>query len=79
MPLMWGEVIPWHFVQEASTQLNIPLPQVIYIGQPPTKKTDELKTLGRDITNFGKQHLSHKKIVVLISGDLSHYHSKNPT
>lgn len=77
MTLQWGEVIPWSFLQNAATQLNIPLPPVIYLGQPRARRRDVLTKFGQDLATHIKTFLAEKKVVLLVSGDLSHYHSND--
>lgn len=78
LPLLWGEVVPWYFIKEVAAELNIPLPPVIYIGMPPSKKLDHIIKLGVDIVTYAGAEMTGKRISVLVSGDLSHYHSTDP-
>ncbi|XP_035703578.1 protein TTE1956-like [Folsomia candida] len=78
MDIKWGEVIPWHFIQEAAVEVGIPLPSVIYMGQPPIKRITELIKLGKDLASYVLSSMTQKRVVVLISADLSHYHANDP-
>jgi len=78
LPIMWGEVIPWWFIQEAAAARGFQLPPVIYIGQPPKNNVTELLSLGSSIVNVAMRELSTRRIAVVISGDLSHRHSSDP-
>lgn len=67
--------------------MGFKLPPVIFIGQPfprnkdTEKRVPELLKLGEDIFDWIQVsgNVSQKKIAVVISSDLSHYHSADPT
>lgn len=85
--MRWGEVIPWWFVNNAAKEVAFQLPPVVLIGQPKKRYLDtekmipELLKLGESIFQWTESdvNISRKKIAVLISSDLSHFHSADPT
>ncbi|ODM92430.1 hypothetical protein Ocin01_14254 [Orchesella cincta] len=79
LPILWAEVIPWYFIREAAAKANFPVPSAVYIGQPSHVNIDGLRDLGRDISKVAllREEFTTKKIAVVISGDLSHYHSND--
>ncbi|KAJ6636478.1 Protein TTE1956 [Pseudolycoriella hygida] len=85
LPLRWGEVIPWWFINNAAENAGFQLPPVIYIGQPSKRSQEgmipELLKLGKNIYQWteSNENVASKNIVVVISSDLSHYHSDDPT
>lgn len=87
LPLRWGEVIPWWFINNAAKKVGFQLPPVIFIGQPLKRRSGtqkmipELLKLGKDIYQWTESNetIASKNIVILISSDLSHYHSADPT
>jgi len=80
MPLRWGEVIPWWFISEAAKKAKYVLPPVIYIGQPATTRTIILEQFGAAISQYLAQNRqSYKRVVMVISSDLSHHHSALPS
>lgn len=80
-------MIPWWFIEKAAQSAGFHLPPVICIGQPQRISLDtekmipELLTLGKSIYQWTElnENVAQKKIVVVISSDLSHYHSADPT
>jgi len=87
LPLRWGEVIPWWFINNAAEKAGYQLPPVILLGHPSRRNADteimipELMKLGENIFDWTESddNVSQKKIAVVISSDLSHYHSADPT
>lgn len=87
LPLRWGEVIPWWFINQAAENVGFQLPPVIFIGQP-SKRIEgtqrmipELLKLGENIFQWiqTNENVALKRIAMVISSDLSHYHSADPT
>ncbi|CAL8080857.1 unnamed protein product [Orchesella dallaii] len=79
LPLLWAEVIPWYFIRKAAIKAGLPLPPALYIGQPTNVNIDNLRNIGRDISKVAllRKEFADRKIAVVISGDLSHYHSND--
>jgi len=84
--LRWGEVIPWWFINEAAIKAGVTVPKTIIFGQPRIRATGseqlipELLRLGANLSKFVKSGLQEpKRVAIVISSDLSHYHSKDPT
>jgi AmmeMemoRadiSam system protein B len=77
-------VIPWWFITEAAKELNFVLPPVIYIGIPPHPDAGdeslipELVKLGHNISSLIAE-LNSRRIAIVVSSDLSHYHSNAST
>ncbi len=74
IPLRWGESVPLWFLR------NLPKSKYTFLSQPmnrynPTSEfQDCAKVLGENIGNFINSH--NKRVIVLISADLSHTHQK---
>lgn len=81
MDLLWAEVIPFYFIQKAAKQANFTLPPVVYFGQASGVSNTKLVDIGRDIvkTTLLRKEFANKRIAVLVSGDLSHYHANDTT
>lgn len=87
LPVRWAEVIPWWFINNAAESAGYQLPPVIQLGHPSRRYADteimipELMKLGENIFEWteSNESLSNKNIAVVISSDLSHYHSADPT
>ncbi|ODN01829.1 hypothetical protein Ocin01_04844 [Orchesella cincta] len=81
LPITWGEVIPWYFILEAASKAGFPVPSAVYIGPSKNVSIDNLRNIGRDITKtvLHREEFANRKIAVVISGDLSHYHSNDPS
>ncbi|CAL8102091.1 unnamed protein product [Orchesella dallaii] len=79
LPIAWAEVIPWYFIREAASKANLSLPSAVYIGPSKNVSIDNLRNIGRNITKTAllRTEFSNKKIAIVISGDLSHYHSND--
>lgn len=75
IPLRWGEVIPLWFLQQNQWKQQF---QYVIMSQPTRRYTQakamvtEMKRLGRNLWEYFRGR--DEKIVVLISGDLSHCH-----
>ncbi len=74
-------MIPWYFITEAANRAGVELPAAIYIGTPSQiHLTSKLTSFGRGITKtvIKRREFANKRIAVVVSGDLSHYHSNDP-
>lgn len=80
LPILWAEVIPWYFITQAANKAGNDVPPAVYIGSPPQVHISKLATIGRGIvkTTLKRKEFANKRIAVVISGDLSHYHSSDP-
>jgi aromatic ring-opening dioxygenase LigB subunit len=85
LPLAWAEVVPFWFISEAYKSAGLLPPKAIPIGIPTRRGTTptsvfipELLKLGGDIWSFIKEQ-KDLRIAFVVSCDLSHYHSKDPT
>lgn len=67
--------------------MSFQLPPIVFIGQPAKRYTDTEKLIP-ELLNFGanifrwtesNENIAQKKIAIVISSDLSHYHSADPT
>lgn len=79
-------MIPWWYINNAAERKSFQLPPVILVGLPkrirePEKMIPELLKLGEDIFEWleSDEIVSSKKVAVVISSDLSHYHSTDPS
>ncbi|OXA59983.1 uncharacterized protein LOC110843953 [Folsomia candida] len=84
LPLNWGEAIPMWFINEAYKAQSLSPPKSVIIGMPTSyarvpEKIPDLVKIGRDIWTFLKSELQEKRVAVVVSCDLSHYHSTDPT
>ena len=73
-PLRWGEVVPLWFLRDLSTKyhiLSIPSRRISNI----VEMIPEIQILGKQLIDYYSKLESD--IVLIISGDLSHTHSKN--
>jgi aromatic ring-opening dioxygenase LigB subunit len=73
-PLRWGEVVPLWFLRNITTKyhiLSISSKRISHI----VDIIAELQLLGQSLINFYSKGKSN--VILLISGDLSHTHSKN--
>jgi len=65
--------------------MGVSVPQAVILGQPMKRLDDtegmtpELLKLGKDTWNFINKEMNDKRVAVVISCDLSHAHSADPT
>jgi aromatic ring-opening dioxygenase LigB subunit len=83
--LRWGEVVPFWYLQQPyknNTMESIAFPPAIIFSMP-RSRVDHCESMVPDCSEIGRLihdyfYNSHKKIVIVISADLSHIHKTKP-